>query len=523
MIRHLRAHPQDYRGALLRTEPRWRALQVFAYQSWLWNEGVKAYLREVVGIARLTSIRYQAGTLLFPRELDAAAGPLPRRGRTFPLLAPASRFEDPGGGAGGALGPGARGHGRSPTWPSRARPRSTSSRRSAPLLVHPGRLAVGEARRGRAQPRSPAGERGLHPPPGRLRHPGGEAALPLDAGAGSRAPRQPPRGPGAPHSRQARGLPRRDAAAPPRVSWRGGAPRRKRGPRGATAAQKRRRGCTGQRRPQPERRTLNPFCPGPVDRSARPRIRPLPRQRAGLRGRLQELRDDRQVDLGRDIDGDQPAGGAARGCSPCSRASPGSAARAGSGARPSRRASAAGCGGRPSPGPRPARVRPPPAAPRPAPRRRARCRRRRTGSSPPGTGRCRAARPRSCPRPGRARPVRSRRMRIRMSPCTGVDIARPWIPNLAGPSGAAMASARSAAGVPARHGPGGSPTSERRRGGRADGGQQHPAEERRRGPERRDHRPHRGRRGERHGVHLAPARSTRPAARSRSAGAGTVR
>src|SRR5574338_112409 len=72
VVKWLRAHPTDHRGALLRTEPRWRALQVFAYQSWLWNEGVKQYLRAVVGIQRLVSLRYQAGTLLFPRELDGA-------------------------------------------------------------------------------------------------------------------------------------------------------------------------------------------------------------------------------------------------------------------------------------------------------------------------------------------------------------------------------------------------------------------------------------------------------------------
>jgi tRNA pseudouridine13 synthase len=94
VVKWLRTHPADFRGAILRTEPRWRALQVFAYQSWLWNEGVKQYLREVVGIQRLTAIRYQAGTLLFPRELDAARARL-LGGRTFPLLAPATRFEDP--------------------------------------------------------------------------------------------------------------------------------------------------------------------------------------------------------------------------------------------------------------------------------------------------------------------------------------------------------------------------------------------------------------------------------------------
>jgi tRNA pseudouridine13 synthase len=94
VVKWLRAHPTDFRGAMLRTEPRWRALQVFAYQSWLWNEGVKQYLRDVVGIRRLTAIRYQAGTLLFPRELD---GDLVRRLRdaTFPLLAPSTTFADP--------------------------------------------------------------------------------------------------------------------------------------------------------------------------------------------------------------------------------------------------------------------------------------------------------------------------------------------------------------------------------------------------------------------------------------------
>lgn len=94
VLRWLRLHPQDYLGAFLRTEPRWRGLQVFAYQSWLWNEGVKQYLRDVVGVSRLVSIRYQAGTLLFPRALEPAQARLLHR-RTFPLLAPDSRFDDP--------------------------------------------------------------------------------------------------------------------------------------------------------------------------------------------------------------------------------------------------------------------------------------------------------------------------------------------------------------------------------------------------------------------------------------------
>ncbi len=145
VIRWLRLHPDDYRGALLRTEPRWRALQVFAYQSWLWNEGVKAYLRATVGIGRLVSIRYQAGTLLFPRELDAAQSRLLHE-RTFPLLAPATRFEDPAveKAALSVLGR------EDQTLADLAVPGTPEIHfepEERPLLVFPGRLAVGEAKR----------------------------------------------------------------------------------------------------------------------------------------------------------------------------------------------------------------------------------------------------------------------------------------------------------------------------------------------------------------------------------------
>ena len=93
IIKYLAGHPGDFRGAILRTEPRWRALQVFAYQSWLWNEGAKAYVKDVVGITRLVPVRYQVGVLLFPRELDSETADLLRH-KTFPLLAPDSTFDD---------------------------------------------------------------------------------------------------------------------------------------------------------------------------------------------------------------------------------------------------------------------------------------------------------------------------------------------------------------------------------------------------------------------------------------------
>jgi len=144
IIRWLRKHPQDYLGAFLRTEPRWRGLQVFTYQSWLWNEGVKQYLRDVVGVAKLTAIRYQAGTLLFPRALDGAEADLLRE-RTFPLLAPDSKIDDPRVRA-AALSVLAR---EGQTLASLQIPGTDQihfDHEERPLLSFPGRLVVGEAR-----------------------------------------------------------------------------------------------------------------------------------------------------------------------------------------------------------------------------------------------------------------------------------------------------------------------------------------------------------------------------------------
>ncbi len=144
VVKWLKAHPTDHRGAILRTEPRWRALQVFAYQSWLWNEGVKQYLRDVVGIQRLVSIRYQAGTLLFPRELDA---PLARllRDKPFPLLAPTTRFDDPAVER-AALSVLGREDMRLADLAIPGTPEIHFDPEDRPLLVQPGRLAVGEAK-----------------------------------------------------------------------------------------------------------------------------------------------------------------------------------------------------------------------------------------------------------------------------------------------------------------------------------------------------------------------------------------
>ncbi len=145
VVRWLRKHPSDFRGAILRTEPRWRGLQVFAYQSWFWNEGVKQYLREVVGIRRLVAVRYQAGTLLFPRELDAEQART-LRDRTFPLLAPSTRFLDPAVER-AALSVLAREGQTLADLAVPGTPEVHFDPEERPLLVHPGRFAVGEARR----------------------------------------------------------------------------------------------------------------------------------------------------------------------------------------------------------------------------------------------------------------------------------------------------------------------------------------------------------------------------------------
>jgi tRNA pseudouridine13 synthase len=144
VVKWLRAHPDDFRGALLRTEPRWRALQVFAYQSWLWNEGVKQYLRDVVGIARLAAIRYQAGSLLFPRELDQGQART-LRDRVFPLLAPATRFEDPAVEK-AALSVLRREEMSLADLAVPGTPEIHFEPEDRPLLVQPGRLALGEAK-----------------------------------------------------------------------------------------------------------------------------------------------------------------------------------------------------------------------------------------------------------------------------------------------------------------------------------------------------------------------------------------
>jgi tRNA pseudouridine13 synthase len=90
----LRRRPKGFKEAFLRIDPKYRAMQIFTYQSYLWNEGVRRFLLGLLQGQSLLALDYQAGKLLFPREASAE---VQRRLRalTFPLLAPESKIEDP--------------------------------------------------------------------------------------------------------------------------------------------------------------------------------------------------------------------------------------------------------------------------------------------------------------------------------------------------------------------------------------------------------------------------------------------
>ncbi len=94
VLRRLREDPGDFKGAFLHIDRRIRMMALFELQSFVWNEGVRRYLGARLPSSELIGLRYQAGALTFPRAL-------PRElrdelwGKTFPLLAPDSTFDDP--------------------------------------------------------------------------------------------------------------------------------------------------------------------------------------------------------------------------------------------------------------------------------------------------------------------------------------------------------------------------------------------------------------------------------------------
>jgi tRNA pseudouridine13 synthase len=94
VIRSLREKPEDYLRAFLQIDAAYRALLLFTYQSWLWNEGVRRLLQLALPRTALFPLRYQAGTLLFHQDADPETLRWLRQ-LTFPLLAPDTPLEEP--------------------------------------------------------------------------------------------------------------------------------------------------------------------------------------------------------------------------------------------------------------------------------------------------------------------------------------------------------------------------------------------------------------------------------------------
>ncbi len=94
ILRSLREHPTDYVRAFLQIDADYRAMLLFTYQSYLWNEGVRRYLQLLLPREHLFPLRYQAGTLLFHREASPEVLRTLRE-TSFPLLGPDTTFMDP--------------------------------------------------------------------------------------------------------------------------------------------------------------------------------------------------------------------------------------------------------------------------------------------------------------------------------------------------------------------------------------------------------------------------------------------
>ncbi|MBS2020796.1 MAG: tRNA pseudouridine(13) synthase TruD [Deltaproteobacteria bacterium] len=94
LLRRLREDPKDFKGAFLHIERRTRMMALFEFQSYVWNEGVRRYLMNRLPASELVGLRYQAGALVLPRAMSKELAEELHE-KTFPLLAPDTRFTDP--------------------------------------------------------------------------------------------------------------------------------------------------------------------------------------------------------------------------------------------------------------------------------------------------------------------------------------------------------------------------------------------------------------------------------------------
>ena len=93
ILKSLREKPDDFVQAFLQIDASYRALLLFTYQSYLWNEGVRRLLQLVLPREHLFPLPYQAGTVLFHRDADPKTLEY-LHNLSFPLLAPNSTFPD---------------------------------------------------------------------------------------------------------------------------------------------------------------------------------------------------------------------------------------------------------------------------------------------------------------------------------------------------------------------------------------------------------------------------------------------
>jgi tRNA pseudouridine13 synthase len=236
VLRSLREKPTDYLRAFLQIDANYRALQLFTYQSWLWNEGVRRLLQLSLPREALFPVRYQAGTLLFHQEADPESLRW-LQGLSFPLLAPDSRMEEPRVAEAVAWVLGKEKLKLEQLRIAGAERLLYFRHEERPVLVQPSKLVLGrtqpdEFNRGSRSSTSPS------PFPRELRHPGGEAAL----------PRHPPRGLGGGDPGIAAG------------------PHRRRG--GPVPAGRRLRGSSAPHPPPAQSRERPPPTPPPKDLAA---------------------------------------------------------------------------------------------------------------------------------------------------------------------------------------------------------------------------------------------------------------
>jgi tRNA pseudouridine13 synthase len=93
VLRALRDEPQDFLNAFLQIDADYRALLLFTYQSYLWNESARRLLQLVLPREHLFPMPYQAGTLLHHTDASPEALAYLQKA-TVPLLAPDSTFPD---------------------------------------------------------------------------------------------------------------------------------------------------------------------------------------------------------------------------------------------------------------------------------------------------------------------------------------------------------------------------------------------------------------------------------------------